>query len=236
MAKSTKTKTKKEKGTPNTEGTEPLSNFQTAATGRKDSSLTGKTNGKLKAVTADKIHIEKVKLEKGETLEITYSRIEKDATTTSVSESHKAPVHPDLKNCFKALCIHLGILCDYISFGQVKKIDNYDPKLVEKFNVSGISIKGGDDDAKIVLTGHKLNKSGKAIILNTPYTRVDEDEETGYKFIDNLVTLKDNLIREVQLYLGGKRGEEPQGSLDFPEDTDNKFGDERDDFTAGEAN
>src|SRR5688572_276297 len=118
MTKS-KASSKKKGGKTNEGDIEPLSNFQTPATGRKDPSLSGKTNGKQKSVEPEKIYMEKIKLMDGETLEISYTRIEKDATPTSVSEVHKAPVHPDLKACFKSMRIHLGINCDYISYNQV---------------------------------------------------------------------------------------------------------------------
>jgi len=181
-------------------------------------------SGKLEEINLEKrkLTIDKVRLIKKEFLKIGFSRIEVDGSTTSVSEDHKAPVHIDLKSRFKSLSPHLGLLCDYLSTRQIKDINNYDPELVESFIVTGISIGGGDDNDGIILSGYKLTKSGRAIILNTPFTLIEEVEETRYRYMDSLMEKVKELIKEVELYLGGKRGEEPQGTLDFPPEAEDE--------------
>jgi hypothetical protein len=201
--------------------TEPLSNFQTPLTGRVDPALNGKphpTNGKP---NASLLNISKVKIVKGQFLEISYSKLEKDATSAAISEKHESPVHADFRTSLRALAIHLALRCDYITAQQVKSIDKYDQGLAEKFHVSGISIGSGKSGDGVVLTGHKITKSGEAIILNTPFTRYEEDSKTAYRYIDDLQNKVDAVISEVQLYLGGKRGDLQQLALELP-DTEEK--------------
>jgi hypothetical protein len=197
------------------EPVEPLSNFQeTEKTGRVDPSQNGHEKQKLKSA----LTIEKVKMVKNDYLKVDFSKIEPDATTSSDSYENKMrPVHPDCRAAFKNLSVHLGLLCDYLSTRQIKEIDKYDQELVEAFHVTGISIGGGDGEEGIVLTGHKITKSGKAVILNSPFTRFEEDEKTVYRHVDNLRTRVDAVIQEAKLYLEGKRGEEAQQKLEFPE-------------------
>lgn len=194
-----------------TETSEPLSNFKTPATGRKDIDIPSKPKP-----NGVEINIEKFKLIKGEFPEITFSRIEKDATPTSVKESHKTPVHPDLLNSLKSLCIHLGLICDFLDTKDIKKIEKYDESLIDKFRVTGISIGGSDGEEGVVLTGQKINKKGMAVILNSPFTRFEESPDTAYKFVDDLREKVDVVIEEVKAYMNGSKvGEEKQGKLDF---------------------
>lgn len=165
-----------------------------------------------------KLEIEKVKLVKGETLEVSYTRVADDGQKSNVkNESFEAPIHPDLLQCFKNLAIHLAVMCYYVKAKDVKNISSPDEKLSEGFVVRGISYGGDDDDQGITLTGHYLG-DGKPVILNTPFRRFGESEQTGYKFIDDLETRLNRLTDEVEAYMKGeKRGTDPQGKIDFPE-------------------
>ena len=207
------------KGTPRKKGseqTEPLSTFQEPKTGRTDPSI---FPDKLKPSNGIGMTVEKVKLVKGESLIVSFSKIEADATTSNDSYENKMrPVHPDCRNAFKALAIHLGLLCDYISTQQVKDISKYSTDLVDKFIVTGVSIGGADEERGIVLTGRKVTKSGKHVILNSPFTRLEEAEGTAYRYVDDLNEKVQTVIEEAKAYMAGKRGEDPQGTLEFPED------------------
>lgn len=172
--------------------------------------------------------ISKVKLVKKEFLSIGYNRIDTDGSTIVVNEDHKSPIHPDLKAKFLALRVHLALLCDYISTKQLKDIAAYNQELVENFTVTGISIGGKDDNEGIVLTGWKKTNNNKVVILNTPFARLEEVEETRYRYMDDLSCRIDELLKEVELYVGGKRGESPQQELNFGSSAEDEDG-------AGEA-
>lgn len=167
------------------------------------------------------IVIEKMKI-KNDHLTVTFHRPEADSTTTIGSESRKSIVHADLKTALQACRIHLGLLCDFISTKQLKDINEYNPDIVERFHVTAISISGSEDDQGVTLTGHKIiEKNGKALILNSPYTRFEENPETAYKYIEDLRTCVNDVMSEVRQYMdGSKLGEEVQGKLDLPDPED----------------
>lgn len=191
------------------------------------------------------MQITKVKLIKGgETLELSTVKQEANRSTTKAKEEHSAAVHVDLKSAMLQLAIHFAILADYIKPSQVKAIKvpdeemgvdvdelSYDPELIKGFNVTGYSLGGDEEDRGIIITGHKLKSNGKAIIINTPFTRFIEAEESMYQFIDHLEYKISKVEAEVQLYLQGKVAPEPQASFDFPDPPEEHTGNDAEDDT-----
>lgn len=163
------------------------------------------------------IEIKSAKLVKEQTLEITFAKTEKDKTTTSVKETHKSKAHPDLVDAYAALKAHLGILTGYISPKLIKDITNtQDVDLVDQFKVSSFSL-GGDEGAEgFVITGHRILPNKKAVILNSPFTKFEEKEETRYPFMEDLEEKLETIQKELALYLGGKFAPEPQQELFNP--------------------
>lgn len=159
------------------------------------------------------INILKAKLVKGETLEVSYTR-KNDVDETEVKETHKVSVHQDLKNSFAAMAVHLALLSEFISPGEISDLDDADPSIVNDFEVRAFSLGGTDDDPGVVLTGHKVLSNKKTLGLNAPFTRFDDAPEIAYKFIDDLIEKIDAAKSEVQAYImGAKVAVDPQGSL-----------------------
>lgn len=159
--------------------------------------------------------IKKVKLTDGGDSGLTVIFVErpqgrKERKTT---QEDQTPVHADLKQAFANIAIHLAILTGYVSVKQVKTIETPKPELFDGFHVSGISVKTGDDPG-VVISGHRILENGKAVILNTPFTRFEEGEESAYKFVDDLVARIERVEDEANEYLEDrKKGDDPQGSL-----------------------
>ena len=171
----------------------------------------------------------KVKLVKGgESVELLLSKQEGKSITKS-KEEHSAPVHADFIAAMKSLAIHFGILTDYIKPKEVKNISQYDVKLIEDFTVTGYSIGGDEEDRGVTITGMKRKSNGKMIIINTPFTRFVEAEESQYQFIEHLEERITEVEREVEEYLKGKVAPDPQQTLDFPEPGDNDQDNDDDD-------
>jgi len=164
-----------------------------------------------------KITIKSAKLVKGKTLECTYSKTE-DSDTIEITENHTAEIHKDLKATFDAIAIHFALLSDQIPVDQVKYINKYDKKLVEKFEVRGFSIGGKEGEEGVVIMGHKILRNGKALGLNTPFERIDITTELRYTFMDDLQTCLNDAEREIILYINGdKFAPDNQTELEFPE-------------------
>lgn len=175
---------------------------------------------------AGQVTIEKVKLGK-KGLIVNLSVLEKDGSITrEPGRASTRPVHPDLKAAMSAFAIHWALLLGFVRQVNIKDIKNYDPELVEDITISGITITGEDGDEGIIITGQKYTARKKSFNTNTPLERFEEVQETRYKFMDDVVELKDKLFAEVQDYISGKKvGEEEQGSL-FPGNTDDEPGEE----------
>lgn len=171
------------------------------------------------------IEIKSAKVTKKEHLTCTYIRKESkvkeggEAFTkeTNVTEDdNKTEIHPDLKKAFAALVPHLVLLCE---FSSVKSLDKLTEAETEPFTVTSYSIGGKDDEnTGIVLTGQKKLKTGKVMVFNTPFTRFEEDEKSGYRFVDDLQTKLGILNDEIEKFLfEGKQADPAQRSLAFPE-------------------
>lgn len=161
-----------------------------------------------------KLTINKAKLVKGETLEYHFVKTDDQGAKSEGSEKTKAPVHADLKQAFENLGIHLAIMCGYIASSKVKDIATPKQELYEGFHVTSYSIGGDEDDQGVVISGHKLLPDGKAVILNTPFRRFTESEQSRYVFMDDLQDRLDRLDTEVRAYVdGSKRGADPQLSM-----------------------
>lgn len=174
-----------------------------------------------------KLTIDKAKLVKGETLDYQYLKTDDTGAKSKGSESLKAPVHADLKQAFENLGIHLAIMCGYVPSSKVKDIETPKPELSEGFHVTSYSIGGDEDDQGVVISGHKLLPDGKAVILNTPFRRFTESEQSRYVFMDDLQERLDRLDTEVRSYVdGSKRGADAQLNLfegDEKKETVNKM-------------
>lgn len=160
--------------------------------------------------------IRKAKLE-GEGLTIVFTERPDGRKPRKSTLEDETPVHPDLVQSFKNMRIHLGILCGYIAAKTVKNIETPKDELIESFHVKGISVKSGDDPG-IVISGHRILENGKAVILNTPFTRFEEGEESAYKFVEDLLAKCERAEVEVNAYVDGtKKGEDVQKAIEFPE-------------------
>lgn len=167
------------------------------------------------------VTIKKAKLvKKGESFDVLYERItEEEKAPVTVSETHKTPVHPDMRAAFDNLRIHLAILCGYVLKKEVKDIEIPKEELYDAFHVTAFSMGKDKDDPGIVLSGHKILPNGKAQILNCPFTRFEEGEQSVYPFVDDLVKKVDRLQLEINAYLfEGKRADDPQQQLPFGEE------------------
>lgn len=154
--------------------------------------------------------VRKAKLN-GDGLVITYEEVPQGRKKRNVILTDDTPVHKDLTQSFQNLAIHLVILTGFVSTKQVKNIETPKPELIEGVHVNGISVKSGDDPG-VVISGHRIHPdSGKAVILNTPFTRLNEGDETAYKFVEDLQEKLDRAVKETSAYEDGtKLGDDPQ--------------------------
>jgi len=154
---------------------------------------------------------------KTQKLEIHYIKMDDKKTKSTVKEENEAPMHPDLMQAFNNLRVHLSILGGHLKAKEIENISLPDDEILNPYHVSGFAI-GGNDDPGVVLTGHMILPDGKAVIINTPFYRFTENEETRYMFMDDLIEKLDRIDVELRAYMdGSKRGMDAQLNLPFDE-------------------
>lgn len=168
------------------------------------------------SMTFQKVRLHKTK--KGNGLVLTYEKQEGDETF-DVIETHKAIIHKDLQAALDVLAIHLAVSCNYVKARQVKDIASGERELAEKFHINGYSIGGDDENPGIMILGHHTCPDGLAVILNSPFRKIDVAPESRYTFMDDLVARVEVIESEINQYLdGSKRGESTQGTLDLKDE------------------
>lgn len=146
---------------------------------------------------SENVKILKVKLVKGgEKLELVLK--ESDKVKSKDNKECENPVHPDLSNAVQALAVHLAILTDFIEPKQ-----SNDAEELEKFTVTGYSVKDKLGVEGVVITGMRRTKTGQKYSINSPFTRYDTDasDDEGYILMNDLLDKIDTIDSEVRKYL-----------------------------------
>lgn len=180
---------------------------------------------KIAKVATKSLSIAKVNLNGKGFLTIILNKLESDSSSTAVTEEHKnRTAHPDLIECFNNLRIHFALLHESISIQQLKRIDDYNPDLVEKYHVTSIRIKEKNASEGYVISGYKTLSNGKTTPgFATPFTMKEEEESSRYKYMPELSEVVDELLTEVDLYRSGEKvGDAQQPELGFPADNDDE--------------
>jgi len=165
------------------------------------------------------ISITKAKIVKDAGMEIHFIETEKDNLKVPKWEKCPAIPHADLTIAWEALAIHLAVMTGYVKPGDVKNIWKPKPEQVEGFKITSFSLGGDEEKEGIVLSGHRILWNKKAVILNTPFYRFEEQDATRYQFMDELDEALETLRDEINLFMKGtKRGASKPGELPFAAD------------------
>lgn len=154
--------------------------------------------------------IKKAKLLKvpdGYGLVITFGATDKAGAAMNGDDKYKGLIHADLKKAWDRLKIHMAMIPGLVPVTAVDDIAAPKMELFDKFFIHAFSI-GGDEDAQgITLSGHMITYRGKAFNFHTPFELFDTAPESRYVHMDDCVAALTDLKAEIELYLGGKRGE-----------------------------
>jgi hypothetical protein len=117
----------------------------------------------------------------------------------------KGIIDDDMKNAFAKLNVHLAVIDDVykhsdIQIGDIDSMHTDDLALL--FNVTGFKIKGGEENASIVLLGTKYLSAGARMKLESP--KIPIDSLSSYKWYNELKTASDKCREEVEAYHNGK--------------------------------
>lgn len=168
-------------------------------------------------INAVKLVTQKVRKEQKTTALVSYRKTLADGSHRDCEESGDAEVHPDFKKAMSALTVHLAVISEFVDLDHV---DNVTPAMIQDFSVTSYSIGGKEDNEGIVITGHKILSTGKALGLNTPFTRFEEED--GYVFMEHVINQLGIIEDEAKAYLdGSKVGVNKQLNMAFDETTAN---------------
>jgi hypothetical protein len=138
-------------------------------------------------------------------------------------------VHDDLKTAFRKLSPHLAVICEEVDSHKISDISDYellDPtedwransieKKVLQFFVTGFTLDGTGENEGVTLFGFKRLSTGDDLTLKTYKIKWSG----VYDFIDDLRSVVDGIIHEVEEYMNGKAAPKMVQQDLFEEETD----------------
>lgn len=164
--------------------------------------------------------INKIKLEGNFCLKLEY---EETVTSKDEEGNEKAnvfdytvtcrnEVHEDLVNALQNLRPHVLAITE--SFEPKSDLAEIPEQMLDKIEVTGISIGGSDEHLGVTIIAKRKLKHGKILNLTTPFQKY-EDENMPYEFAGELYADVEQLVDEVQQYLNGKYAPSKQLELDL---------------------
>lgn len=166
------------------------------------------------------ITIKKVKLVKGNILEVQYV----DAGGNDITFKGRNFVHPDLKFRMSALVPFLADLTEQREAPRIDWLNLEGIETVEalkNLSVSGVTIVDDDIEKKVVLSGSRNLQSSKVLNLCAPLASMTDIED--YEHSLDLKDAVDALLFEASLYVTENKVAVEQRTFDFDNDPDNPF-------------
>lgn len=180
---------------------------------------------------ANNITITKAKIKDSLFPTVDYSEQVKDGTN-DVSKSCTAPIHDDMRLAFRALNVHLALLCEQVIENkkakaavvlfsgediedeepETFKLDDANREIALTIRCTGFTI--GNNLDGVTLVGRRELATGKTLNLVSPYMKWDDD----YQHAENVQQIIERCQYEVYEYLfNDKHQPDTQLSLEFKE-------------------
>lgn len=172
--------------------------------------ITNTVLDKMKSLTEE--------LDKEREIEITSASLKDDFCNYSyevtkgigVGDTHsvkgKGIIDDDLRDAFVRLNVHLAVVDDIFKHAgvELEKINKHrEDELATHYTVTGIKIKGKEENLSVELIGTKfVSSAGGDMQLASP--KIPLDNSSSYKFHKDLKTAVEKVSAEVILYMGGK--------------------------------
>lgn len=163
--------------------------------------------------TINKVKFKKA-VEKG--VSITYLKFDGGGKRRESVITDKYPPHDDFKVAMAKLTPHFVLISELIPVGKLKHAVDVTEKELEGYRVSGVTISGEGPKETITITGYRTLSTGRGYVINTPATLVENEQDSKYKFMDELLADIEDIRTHAQEYLGGKCGTPTaQGELEL---------------------
>src|ERR1017187_1522204 len=106
-----------------------------------------------------------------------------------------------------------GFVVDGIIISNIDKMRGHE--LTGNYTVTGFAIKGSEGNESIILKGHKYISASDHMELKTP--KIPLDQNSSYKWYNELATIAELIREEVSLYREGKYTEKEPKEKDDPQ-------------------
>jgi hypothetical protein len=148
-------------------------------------------------------------------VKIGYETFDSNGPKDETSKNSKHVPHSTFKEALQKLKGHMLIINEFIPTAKIKKYSDLklDEQLEESYRVVGVTVSGsGTEKEGIIITGYKTLSNGLGFVFNTPNTRVENEGESAYPHIAELLEDVERVKNEADDYLKGKYGVK-QGEL-----------------------
>lgn len=201
---------------------EPLSTFQEPKTGRVDPQA--KSNGQLTTdELADKIRRDLVIRYVAIDSETDFLVLNADDNNAALpkeieGDTFKAPVHKKFKDALQKLRVHAAMLIDHFPTGDIKKISDIPADRFKAFHITSVHFKYGKRGDSIQINATLQTSRDKAFNFTTPIEYLLEDSETAYRFVEDLIKIRQNIFDRVDAYMSGnERGDSNEVGMFKPQ-------------------
>lgn len=126
-------------------------------------------------------------------------------------------VHPDLIAAMDKLKPHMAAICEQFQLTEFED----EPKLLDKFSVNGITLKGDGEHEGVVISGNRHVANNLLVTMNTPFIKFDPNH-SFYPYSGDMCELVRNVETEIEAYLNGKFGSDNQYNMFNEETIENK--------------
>ncbi len=141
-------------------------------------------------------------------VKISYDSFNDEGKIGDTSKNYKHVPHQHFQDAMQKLKSHLLLISEFLVAEKFKKLpvlDEDDP-LGKNFRVCGVHISGEGEKEGVIITGYHTLSTGLGYVFNTPLTKIENEGETKYKFIQDLVSDVEDVRKEAGEYLTGKHG------------------------------
>ncbi len=153
---------------------------------------------------------------------IEYKQFDEAGLKATTSKLIKNVPHEDFKAAMQKLKTHVLFILEFQDAGKFKKYAPFaeDDVVAKDFRVCGVTVSGEGDKEGIIITSYRTLSTGLGHSINTPNTRVENEGESAYKFMAELLSDIEDIRKEADEYLHGKVGVNNNGQTVLELQTD----------------
>lgn len=144
---------------------------------------------------------------------IKYLTYDEEGLIGSSDKDYKRVPSDTFKQAMQKLRTHYTLILEFMDPNKFQKFKPLadDDVVAKNFRICGFSISGEQASAKesVMIFGFRTLSNGLGSSLNTPNTRVQNEGETAYKFIKELMLDLDDVKAQAKDYLAGKHTVRP---------------------------